>query len=49
MTKSVLSRELNIGQKETIYVRRKLKKELEYGKPSRNETFTLHMGPNVKI
>jgi hypothetical protein len=34
--------ELNIGQKETIYVRSKLikLKELEYGKPSKNETFT---------
>jgi hypothetical protein len=50
ITKSVLSRELNIGQKERIYVRSKLMKlkEIEYGKPSRNKTFTLHMGQTFK-
>ena len=50
ITKSVLSREINIGQKETIYVRSKLMKlkELKYGKPSRNKTFTLHMGQTFK-
>ena len=50
ITKSVLSRELNIGQKERIYVRSKLMKlkELECGKSSRNKTFTLHMGQTFK-